>query len=144
MVRQLQDFRCEFTAAGYLTFNARSGKHDDLVLALAIAVWRAADGGMRGAGWFRYYQELAGAGAQPRDVIGVDLGQSRDPTAIAIVRRVADPDGPEIPAVEIRLPQQPESTAEPPDLASPEHRDEVIEAAKAASRRRISSGGPLA
>ena len=56
LVRELQDFRCEFTAAGHLTFNARSGKHDDLVLALAIAVWRAADGGMNGAGWFRYYQ----------------------------------------------------------------------------------------
>ena len=80
----------------------------------------------------------------PRDVIGVDLGQSRDSTAIAIVRRVEDPDGPEVPAVEIRLPQQPESTAEPPDLASPEYRDEVIEATKAALRGRISSGGPLA
>jgi len=33
---------------------------------------------------------------------------------------------------------------EPPDLASPEHRDEVIEATKAALRRTISSGGPLA
>src|SRR5271166_6780922 len=61
LVRELQDFRVEFTAAGHLTFNARSGKHDDLVLALAIAVWRAADGRMKGAGWFRYYQELAGA-----------------------------------------------------------------------------------
>ena len=144
LVRELQDFRCEFTAAGHLTFNARSGKHDDLVLALAIAVWRAADGGMKGAGWFRYYQELAGAVVPPRDVIGVDLGQSRDPTAIAIVRRVEDPDGPEVPAVEIRLPQQPESTAAPLDLTSPEHRDEVIEATKAALRHRISSGGPFA
>jgi hypothetical protein len=143
LVRELQDFRCEFTAAGHLTFNARSGKHDDLVLALAIAVWRAADGGMSNAGLFRYYQKLAGT-VVPRDVIGVDLGQSRDPTAIAIVRRVADADGPEMPAVEIRLPQQPESTAAPPDLASPEHRDAVIEATKAALRHRISSGGPFA
>ena len=144
LVRELQDFRCEFTAAGHLTFNARSGKHDDLVLALAIAVWRAADGGMKGAGLYRYYQELAGAGAKPRDVIGVDLGQTRDPTAIAIVRRMVDPDGPQIPAVEIRLPQQPESTAEPPDLGSPEYRTEVIEAAKAMLRRTISRGGPFA
>jgi hypothetical protein len=45
LVRELQDFRMEFTAAGHLTFNARSGKHDDLVLALAIAVWRAYGGG---------------------------------------------------------------------------------------------------
>ena len=41
LVRELQDFRVEFTATGHLTFNARTGKHDDLVLALAIAVWRA-------------------------------------------------------------------------------------------------------
>jgi hypothetical protein len=35
------------------------------------------------------------------------------------------------------------STAAPPDPASLEHRDEVIEATKAALRHRISSGGPL-
>lgn len=46
LVRELQDFRVEFTAAGHLTFNARAGKHDDLVLALAIAIWRAYGGGM--------------------------------------------------------------------------------------------------
>ncbi len=33
LVRELQDFRVEFTATGHLTFNARAGKHDDLVLA---------------------------------------------------------------------------------------------------------------
>jgi hypothetical protein len=41
LVRELQDFRVKYTEAGHLTFNAREGKHDDLVLALAIAVWRA-------------------------------------------------------------------------------------------------------
>jgi hypothetical protein len=41
LVRELQDFRVKYTDAGHLTFNAREGKHDDLVLALAIAVWRA-------------------------------------------------------------------------------------------------------
>src|ERR1700758_1843572 len=46
LVRELQDFRMEFTATGHLTFNARSGKHDDLVLALAIATWRAHGGGI--------------------------------------------------------------------------------------------------
>src|SRR5499427_4921832 len=50
LVRELQDFRCEFTAAGHLTFNARSGRHDDLVLALAIAIWRAHGGGMTNYG----------------------------------------------------------------------------------------------
>src|SRR5262249_45245259 len=38
LVRELQDFRCEYTAAGHLTFNARSGKHDDLVLVLVLAL----------------------------------------------------------------------------------------------------------
>jgi len=119
LVRELQDFRCEFTAAGHLTFNARSGKHDDLVLALAIAVWRAADGGMSNAGIFRYYQKLAGAVVPPRDVIGVDLGQSRDPTAIAIVRRVADPDGLQMPAAAIRLRNSPRGPRSRPTWRRP-------------------------
>jgi hypothetical protein len=41
LVRELQDFRVKYTEGGHLTFNAREGKHDDLVRALAIAVWRA-------------------------------------------------------------------------------------------------------
>jgi hypothetical protein len=45
LVRELQDFRVEYSALGHMTFNARSGKHDDLVLALAIACWRAHGGG---------------------------------------------------------------------------------------------------
>jgi hypothetical protein len=41
LVRELQDFRVRYTDAGHMTFGAREGRHDDLVLALAIAVWRA-------------------------------------------------------------------------------------------------------
>jgi hypothetical protein len=41
LVRELQDFRVRYSDNGYMTFNAREGKHDDLVLALAIAVWKA-------------------------------------------------------------------------------------------------------
>ena len=59
LVRELQDFRVDFTAAGHLTFNARSGKHDDLVLALAIAVWRAYGGGVASWGVFEYYRQQA-------------------------------------------------------------------------------------
>ena len=75
------DFRVEFTAAGHLTFNARSGKHDDLVLALAIAVWRAHGGG--NAGW-AYFEAMRSrmsdpTASEPRYYVGVDLGQSRDP-----------------------------------------------------------------
>jgi hypothetical protein len=91
LVRELQDFRVEFTAAGSLTFNARAGKHDDLVLALAIATWCAYGGGAA-AGWLDYYRQestrLTGAAEPIKTVVGVDLGQSRDPTAIAVVQRV--------------------------------------------------------
>jgi hypothetical protein len=40
LVSELRNFRVDFTAGGQMTFSARSGTHD-LVLALAIAVWRA-------------------------------------------------------------------------------------------------------
>jgi hypothetical protein len=75
---------------GHLTFNARSGRHDDLVLALAIAVWRAHGGGMAHAGLFEWTrrQALGLAATDPRYYVGLDLGQSRDPTAIAVVRRL--------------------------------------------------------
>jgi hypothetical protein len=91
LVRELQDFRVEFTPAAHLTFNARSGKHDDLVLALAIAVWRAYGGGIDPI--YEYYRQLATGtkASEPRYFVGLDLGQSRDPTAIAVVRRVDPP-----------------------------------------------------
>jgi hypothetical protein len=41
LVRELQEFRIDFSASGHMTFNARSGSHDDLLLSLAIACWRA-------------------------------------------------------------------------------------------------------
>src|SRR5689334_11903181 len=93
LVRELQDSRVEFTAAGHLTFNARTGKHDDLVLALAIAVWRAHGGGMVQYGYFEWmrWQAMGSKAPEPRYYVGVDLGQSRDPTAIAVVRRVDPP-----------------------------------------------------
>ena len=39
--RELQDFQVSITPSGNATFSARVGAHDDLVLALAIALWRA-------------------------------------------------------------------------------------------------------
>src|SRR6516225_4467311 len=93
LVRELQDFRVDFTAAGQLTFNARSGKHDDLVLALAIAVWLAHGGGMASWGLFEFMRReaMGSLASEPRFFVGVDLGQSRDPTAIAVVRRIEQP-----------------------------------------------------
>jgi hypothetical protein len=106
LVAELQDYRINFTAAGALTFNARQGKHDDLVLALAIAAWQAYGGGL-GMNMFEFYRreaaKLADGDEPERMVVGVDLGQAHDPTAIAVVRRVpawrteARPDPPPAP-----------------------------------------------
>ncbi len=41
LLRELQEFRVRFTTAGNATFGAREGAHDDLVLALALAVFGA-------------------------------------------------------------------------------------------------------
>src|SRR6516165_6974050 len=83
LVRELQDFRLQYTGSS-MTFNARSGKRDDLVLALAVAVWRCGDGGMKSASMYHYAARQARAFEPPRTVIGLDLGQSHDYTAIAI------------------------------------------------------------
>lgn len=38
---ELKDYEYKFTQAGNMTFNAREGKHDDLILAVAIGLWYA-------------------------------------------------------------------------------------------------------
>lgn len=38
---ELKDFQRRVTASGRATFNAREGKHDDLILSVAIALWWA-------------------------------------------------------------------------------------------------------
>jgi hypothetical protein len=58
LVGELQNFRMRFSENGRLTFNAREGKHDDLVLALAIAVWRAMRSHGGPEGWLEYYRRL--------------------------------------------------------------------------------------
>ena len=47
LLRDLQDFRVSFSSTGNAIFGARVGKHDDLVLALAIAVWQSTQGANR-------------------------------------------------------------------------------------------------
>ena len=92
LMGELLDYRIQYTAAGHMTFNAREGRHDDLVLALAIACYRAAGDGLRYTGLLDFYRRSAGHRiADPQYFIGVDLGQARDPTAIAVVRRVEYP-----------------------------------------------------
>ena len=39
--QELSEFRMRHTEAGRMVFGAREGRHDDLVLALAIGLWRA-------------------------------------------------------------------------------------------------------
>jgi hypothetical protein len=41
LIGELQDFRAQVSDSGRWTFGARAGAHDDLVLALALACWRA-------------------------------------------------------------------------------------------------------
>jgi hypothetical protein len=107
LVRELQDFRVEYTASGNLTFNARQNLRDDLVLALAIAVWVAHGGYFPSAGIYEYTRQLVGAALPEREVVGVDLGQSRDPTAIAVVRRVDVAAGIVLPEPEAVPPAEP-------------------------------------
>jgi len=71
VVHELQDFRMDFTAAGHLTFNARSGKHDDLVLALAIAVWRAHGGGKASYGLCELLRQQATAPPKELSSLGM-------------------------------------------------------------------------
>jgi len=48
MKAELADFRRHVSTAGRSLFEARSGAHDDLVLAVSLALWRATGGGKRG------------------------------------------------------------------------------------------------
>jgi hypothetical protein len=41
LAEELKDFRRLVTASGRVTYQARTGKHDDLVLAVAIGLWWA-------------------------------------------------------------------------------------------------------
>jgi len=54
---------------------------------------RAHGGGTVGSEYFRFLRQQATGWmtSDPRYFVGVDLGQSRDPTAIAVVRRIEPP-----------------------------------------------------
>jgi hypothetical protein len=71
---ELEDFRATVTDSGRWTFGARSGAHDDLVLALALACWRASkakvlvdDDMLRNSGIAGYWRKYSGSsdGAAP-------------------------------------------------------------------------------
>jgi hypothetical protein len=65
LVSELQSFRADFTDTGYIKFNARSGAHDDLVLALAIALWRA-HGDDSHAQWMTYMRRVGSGAYAPK------------------------------------------------------------------------------
>jgi hypothetical protein len=88
--RELLNFRPEVTRTGMETWNARSGEHDDLVLATALCAWFLSDGAEPCSGLLRYYAQLSGASGI-RWAVGVDLGQSVDPTAICVMSRIDRP-----------------------------------------------------
>ena len=56
-------------------------------------MWRAYGGGISDYGVLEYYRQRATVtkASEPRYFVGLYLGQSRDPTAIAVVRRVDPP-----------------------------------------------------
>jgi hypothetical protein len=43
-LEELRDFRVEYSASGHMTYNAKVGRHDDMVAAAAVAAWRLSDG----------------------------------------------------------------------------------------------------
>ena len=135
------------------TWRARRG-HDDLVIAVSMADWCLENPGPN-MGLWEFYRRLAGVPLE-NYCVAVDFGQSVDNCAICVMSRSLAP-VPETGAVEpakpptggaiVDLPtpiQQPESTALPPDLASPEWQHEVTEGQKALVRGQgFSSSGPL-
>jgi hypothetical protein len=69
LVAELQEFRAQVGESGYWKFGARSGKHDDLVLAVAIALWRAhGDTAFAGWGCYEYYRQTYGNGGVDREL----------------------------------------------------------------------------
>jgi hypothetical protein len=67
MESELKDFRRHVSEAGRYSFEARSGAHDDLVLAVAIALWRAT----------KKKPNFAGPRSEPKVVLGYDKVKSR-------------------------------------------------------------------
>src|SRR5215467_3894365 len=137
--RQLQNIGTMATDSGSgETWRARRG-HDDLVIAVSMAVWYLENPGPNMGIW-ELYRRQAGAPLE-NYCVAVDFGQSVDNCAICVMSRSSAP-VPETGAVEPVEP--PESTAPPPTLGSPEWQHQVAEGQKALLRAQgFSSGGPL-
>jgi hypothetical protein len=51
LVRELAEMRVQMTSGGREKYGAKSGEHDDLVLAVSLAIWGARRLGRRKVGW---------------------------------------------------------------------------------------------
>jgi hypothetical protein len=88
--RELLNYRSEVTETGQQTWNARTGEHDDLIIATALCVWGLSDDATPYGGLMRFYDRELGLGGG-RCCMGVDLAQSNDYTAICVMIRIDDP-----------------------------------------------------
>jgi hypothetical protein len=137
--RQLQNIGTMATDSGTgETWRARRG-HDDLVIAVSMAVWYLENPGPN-MGLWEFYRRQAGAPLE-NYCVAVDFGQSVDNCAICVMSRNSAP-VPETGAVGPVEP--PESTAPRPALGSPEWQHQVAEGQKALLRAQgFGSSGPL-
>src|SRR5215468_10546065 len=131
--RQLQNIGTMATDSGSgETWRARRG-HDDLVIALSMAVWYLENPGPN-MGFWELCRREAGVPLE-NYCVAVDFGQSVDNCAICVMSRTSAP------ALEPGAVEPAERTA---PLGSPEWQHEVAESQKALLRRQgFSSGGPL-
>jgi hypothetical protein len=112
---EMEIFRPEVTPSGRETWNAARSGHDDLLTAAALCAWYAQQDDMHSWGFY----ELARTRAhRPEDthedfVCAVDIGQSSDPTALAVMSRLDGEDPRRDRFFEpVEPPAQPESTVD--------------------------------
>ena len=89
--RELMNFHAELTRSGAETLNAAISEHDDLVVATALAAWFLSDGAIPWDGFVNSITRRHGASTPERWVLGVDVGQAHDPSALCVMSRVDQP-----------------------------------------------------
>ena len=93
--REMEIFRPEITPSGRETWHAAGSGHDDLLTAAALCAWYAQHDDMNSWGNYALVRRRAavlGNDTMPEEfVVGVDIGQSNDPTAIAVMSRIDGP-----------------------------------------------------
>jgi hypothetical protein len=88
--RELQNFRPEVTRSGRETWNAAAGSHDDLLISASLCAWHMQGAQRPSWGFFELMrQRFEGEGET--FIVGADIGQSRDPTAICVMSKVDRP-----------------------------------------------------